>query len=67
MSKYTLASGRRQSLLPAQLAGYWTFSIRNFLAMDGKRKTIWIMLFVSSLPIYVVCVRPHLRHTGWRQ
>lgn len=31
-----------------------TFSVRNFSAMDAKRKILWILLLVSSLPVHMM-------------
>ena len=33
-----------------------TFSIRNLWAMDGKRKALWGVLFLSSVPIHMMSV-----------
>ncbi|KAL2837950.1 hypothetical protein BJY01DRAFT_251181 [Aspergillus pseudoustus] len=31
-----------------------TLSLRNFAEMNGKRKVLWVVLFVSSLPIHML-------------
>ncbi|RAK96220.1 uncharacterized protein BO80DRAFT_429210 [Aspergillus ibericus CBS 121593] len=31
-----------------------TFSLRNFAVMDGRRKTLWLLLLLSSTPIHMI-------------
>ncbi|PLN76236.1 hypothetical protein BDW42DRAFT_188808 [Aspergillus taichungensis] len=57
-SMQCLSAPTREDISLAHAQHSWldigTFSIRNLWAMDGKRKALWGVLFLSSVPIHMM-------------